>query len=117
MANPHDASSLHLEGRPADVGAPPDARLDLLHLRDIWFAYPDGVQAVAGIDLTIRAGEILSFVGPSGCGKSTLLSIVAGLIRPNSGSVVWNEDAKRDLTAGQRRLFTLVFQKDTLLPG
>ena len=43
--------------------------------------------AAADVDLTIRPGEKASLIGPSGCGKSTLLSLIAGLLRPDAGTV------------------------------
>jgi NitT/TauT family transport system ATP-binding protein len=52
------------------------------------FATRDGdVRALERISFDIRRGEFLSVVGPSGCGKSTLALLIAGLLRPTSGSV------------------------------
>ena len=46
------------------------------------------VAALAGIDLTVRAGEMIGLLGPSGAGKSTLLSLLAGLFQPTAGTVL-----------------------------
>jgi len=46
------------------------------------------VQALAGLDLAIGSGELVTVVGPSGCGKSTLFNIVAGLEEPDAGGVL-----------------------------
>jgi putative ABC transport system ATP-binding protein len=77
--------------------------------------------ALAGADLTVHAGEIVSIMGPSGSGKSTLLHCTAGLIRPDAGRVRY---AGRDLTelndvqrsAVRRRDFGFVFQFGQLVP-
>ncbi len=52
---------------------------------------PSGwVHALEGFDLTIPANEFLCILGPSGCGKSTFLRIVAGLLHPTTGTVLFN---------------------------
>jgi ABC-type nitrate/sulfonate/bicarbonate transport system ATPase subunit len=45
------------------------------------------VRALEGLDLEVRAGEIVAVVGPSGCGKTTLLELVCGLQAPDTGTV------------------------------
>ena len=59
--------------------------------------------AVDGLDLTIRAGEFYALLGPNGAGKTTTLRMVAGLLRPDAGSVsVFGIDALADPVAAKR---------------
>jgi NitT/TauT family transport system ATP-binding protein len=67
------------------------------------------IDALQGVNLTIRKGEFISLVGPSGCGKSTLLRVVSGLHRNYSGSVNLDEELRS-------RSLGFVFQRDALLP-
>jgi len=68
-----------------------------------------------GASLTVGAGEIVALLGPSGSGKSTLLRVIAGLLPPDGGRVLW---AGEDVTAvpAHRRQFGLVFQDHQLFP-
>jgi L-arabinose transport system ATP-binding protein len=52
------------------------------------------VQALAGVDLTIRAGEVLALVGENGAGKSTMMRIVEGVVSPDSGALVFDGVAR-----------------------
>jgi ABC-type nitrate/sulfonate/bicarbonate transport system ATPase subunit len=104
--------------RQTDDGTGAPTLLSVDHLR---YSYPAQrsqapVLAVEDVSLAIRPGTITSIVGPSGCGKSTLLSLIAGLQPPDSGDVRWTPSDTAGLVAKKQRLFTMVFQKDTVLP-
>jgi NitT/TauT family transport system ATP-binding protein len=70
------------------------------------------VEALQPIDLAIHAHEFVALVGPSGCGKSTILNLIAGLLPPSSGVVLYDGTA----VAGPNRRVGYMTQKDTLLP-
>jgi len=60
------------------------------------------VQAVAGVDLTIRSGEVVALLGPNGAGKSTTIEMLLGLVRPDQGSVtVYGASPTEAISAGQ----------------
>ncbi|MFE4581670.1 ABC transporter ATP-binding protein [Streptomyces chartreusis] len=59
----------------------------VIDIRDVSRTYGEGPPALAGVSLSVRAGEALAVLGPSGSGKSTLLNLIAGLDRPSGGSV------------------------------
>ena len=72
--------------------------------------FPNGTVALADVSLRVGAGDFVALLGPSGCGKSTLLRLIAGLDRPDSGMMAWNDGPPRPGSIGY------VFQDATLLP-
>ncbi|HYI82480.1 MAG TPA: ABC transporter ATP-binding protein [Acetobacteraceae bacterium] len=82
----------------------------LVALRGVGMRFPNGTEALAGVDLEVGAGEFLCLLGPSGCGKSTVLRLIAGLIRPSSGEVAFPGGARAPGGIG------FVFQDATLMP-
>ncbi|HET9131054.1 MAG TPA: ABC transporter ATP-binding protein [Terriglobia bacterium] len=79
------------------------------------------VEALRGVDIRIRAGELVAIMGPSGCGKSTLMHLLGAMVRATSGQVLVDgkdiagmNDSER--TAVRRSKIGFVFQKLNLLP-
>jgi energy-coupling factor transport system ATP-binding protein len=73
--------------------------------------YPDGTAALAGVDLTVRKGEMLSVLGHSGSGKTTLIKHLNGLLRPTSGRVlVAGMDTREHHVAELSQVVGYVFQ-------
>jgi multiple sugar transport system ATP-binding protein len=73
------------------------------------------IQALAGVDLDIAAGEFIALVGPSGCGKSTLLRAIAGVEEIDSGDLRIAGALANDVPAKARDL-AMVFQSYALYP-
>jgi putative ABC transport system ATP-binding protein len=77
--------------------------------------------ALRGVDLEIAAGEIVAVTGPSGCGKTTLLHCLAGILRPDGGTVTYRDQDLGLLSeAARSRLrrtdFGVLFQFGQLVP-
>jgi multiple sugar transport system ATP-binding protein len=77
--------------------------------------YPNGVEAVRDLSLTIADGELVVFVGPSGCGKTTTLRLIAGLEEPSGGNVHIGGRSAAGLAAYERNV-AIVFQRPALYP-
>jgi putative ABC transport system ATP-binding protein len=80
------------------------------------------VQALRGVDLEVRMGELLMLVGPSGCGKTTLISVLAGLLQRDGGECSFlDHDYKRmsinETTRFRGRNIGFVFQSFNLVPA
>jgi cobalt transport protein ATP-binding subunit len=58
-----------------------------LLVEDVAFAYPDGHQALFGVDLRIEPGERVALLGPNGAGKTTLVLHLNGILRPGRGAI------------------------------
>ena len=86
----------------------------LIELTGITKEY-DGDLALDNVDLYIRDGEFLTLLGPSGCGKTTLLRIIAGFIKPTSGTVLIDGVDVNGVPPHKRQVNT-VFQKYALFP-
>jgi ABC-2 type transport system ATP-binding protein len=76
--------------------------MDALVIKDLRKVYRSGVEALKGIDLTVREGDFFALLGPNGAGKTTAIGIVTSLIRKSGGSVsVFGHDLERDRDAAK----------------
>ncbi|WP_035383904.1 ABC transporter ATP-binding protein [Ferriphaselus sp. R-1] len=73
----------------------------LLHVQDLKVSY-GGIQALKGISLEVRAGELVALIGSNGAGKTTTLKTLAGLLRPTEGSIHYQGDDLARVPAHQR---------------
>ncbi len=96
-------------------GAPPAE--DALRVEGVRFGYP-GRPVLDGVDLRIRPGELVALIGLNGCGKSTLLRLVAGLLRPQEGRVLLqDQDLARLSRRATARRVALLHQSGPPVPG
>ena len=88
----------------------------IVSIRGLTKTYDGGFQALKGVDLDIRQGEVLALLGPNGAGKTTLISSVCGITVPTAGTItVGGHDVQRDFRAA-RGLIGLVPQEINLEP-
>jgi energy-coupling factor transport system ATP-binding protein len=59
----------------------------MIEVKDVYFTYPNGVEAIKGISLTIHNGEFVAIMGQNGAGKTTLVKHFNGLLKPTKGKV------------------------------
>jgi energy-coupling factor transporter ATP-binding protein EcfA2 len=96
--------------RPAPARAAPSGDV-VIACRALRYAYPSGVEALRGIDLTVRAGEFVAIMGRNGSGKTTLSKHLNGLLRPSAGSVtVGGREPAKTGTAAMARDVGYAFQ-------
>ncbi|MER7765538.1 nitrate/sulfonate/bicarbonate ABC transporter ATP-binding protein [Kitasatospora sp. NPDC096140] len=106
------ASSLPAAPLPAAAAEEDEVLLETIGLTKSYAGADGELPVLSGIDLTVRAGEIVALLGRSGSGKSTLLRCLAGLLPPGSGTVRYRGTPLTGANPGT----ALVFQTFALLP-
>jgi NitT/TauT family transport system ATP-binding protein len=105
-------ASIHLLAD-AKASAGKDLGEPVVSFRDVGLSFGSN-EILRRVDLDIRAGEFVCVVGPSGCGKTTLLRLLAGLLKPSTGTIVYRGTAQ----TGPAADIAIVFQDyaNALLP-
>ena len=95
-----------------DEGREPPERFDLVQVEDVTFRYPGAHRdALKGVDIELRAGEVVALVGENGSGKTTLAKLLAGLYEPDEGRVLWDgQDVAAFRPSSLRQRIAVVFQ-------
>ncbi|MEO6324661.1 MAG: ABC transporter ATP-binding protein [Thermoanaerobaculia bacterium] len=104
----------HAEGNPDDI-------IRMEGIRKVYDTGKVKVEALKGIDLTVKKGEFVAIVGPSGSGKSTLMNLIGCLDTPSEGEYTLGGERVADLTRDEladvrNRRVGFVFQAFNLLP-
>ena len=95
-----------------------------MQANELWKLYASGestVQAVKGVNVTIREGEMIAIMGPSGCGKTTLLNVLSGIDEPTAGEVTIDSKSLFAVSDNERsrmraEYLGFIFQDFNLLP-
>ncbi len=86
-----------------------------LELIDLSIIYGGEVTAVSDLNFTLHHGELMVLLGPSGCGKTTTLRLIAGLLSPTKGDILFDGQSVLAVPP-EKRGAVMVFQKDALFP-
>jgi ABC-type lipoprotein export system ATPase subunit len=105
----------------AEAALPAPTVVEVVGLRKSYSLSAETVEALKGVDLNLREGELVALIGASGAGKSTLLSLLGCLDRPTGGTIRFRgievqDLGERELTRTRRRRIGFVFQEASLIP-
>ena len=87
----------------------------MLELKNIQKSF-DGTPVLKDISIQVNDGEIISILGPSGCGKTTLLNLILGIIKADSGQILYDGEDLTEVSM-EKRGFNIVFQDYALFPN
>lgn len=101
--------------------SPSEWLVDVAEARRVYNQHDNPTEALRGVDLRVRRGEMVAICGPSGCGKSTLLHLLGAMDRPSGGRIRLGNHQLADMTEAERvdlrrTEIGFVFQAFHLLP-
>lgn len=83
----------------------------MIEIEDVYFTYPNGVEALKGVSLQVQHGEFVAIMGQNGAGKTTLMKHLNGLLKPTRGKVVVDGISTTEISVAKlARKVGLVFQ-------
>ena len=86
-----------------------------IEVKNLRKVYENGHEAIKNVSFSVKKGDLVCLLGPSGCGKTTILNMLAGLLSPSSGDILF--DGKSVVkTAPKDRQIGYVFQNYALYP-
>lgn len=86
-----------------------------LTLSNLKKVYESGTVAISDLNLCVESGELLVLLGPSGCGKTTTLRLIAGLLQPTAGDILFDGESALERPP-EKRGAVMVFQENALFP-
>ena len=89
--------------------------MSFVELKNIRVSYDGKQNILEEMNISMEKGELVSLLGPSGCGKTTTLRVIAGLIKPNDGEFILDNDNLTKVPVHKRN-FGMVFQSYALFP-
>ena len=87
----------------------------MIEIKNLRKVYDNGFEALKSIDLEIEDGSLVTLLGPSGCGKSTILNIIAGILDPTEGDILFDGESIINKHPKDRDI-GMVFQNYALYP-
>ena len=102
---------------PVNPVAVPDTQAAEITFDDVTFAYPGrpGISAMAGVSLTVKAGESVALVGPSGAGKSTVIQLLQRFYDPQQGAIKIDGVDLRDMARADFRRHVALVPQDPVI--
>ncbi|MES2018122.1 MAG: peptidase domain-containing ABC transporter [Pseudomonadota bacterium] len=102
-----------------EIEMDPVGILPSIEVRNVTFRYADSEpNVIAGLNLSIPAGQCIAVTGPSGCGKTTLVKLLLGLLEPTEGEILFGGVKLSTLgLSAYRQMLGAVMQEDTLFAG